>query len=76
MISVFCVDRLSRANLGSLNLSHQIEMGDLRCRIDRRCTHQTENRDLARGYPFANETARVWPAEICCALEIMVAGNG
>ena len=65
-ISVFSADRLSHANFGAAaDLTQQTELRDLLCRIDRRCTHQTETRDLARRYPFtAYETARVQAAEI------------
>jgi hypothetical protein len=64
MISVFSADRLSRANFATADLTRQTELRDLLCRIDRRCTHQTETRNLARRYPFANETPRVQAAEI------------
>ena len=64
MISVFSADRLSRAHVAAADLTYQTELRDLLCRIDRRCTHQTETRDLARRYPFAYETARVQAAEI------------
>jgi hypothetical protein len=63
MISVFSADRLSRANIATADLTRQTELRDRLCRIDRRCTHQTETRDLARRYPFANKTAIVQPAE-------------
>src|SRR5262244_2922810 len=64
MISVFSADRVSRAHFAAADLAHQTELRDLLCRIDRRCTPQTETRDLARRYPFAHETARVQVAEI------------
>jgi len=64
IISVFSAERLSRANLAAADLTRQTELRDLLCRIDRRCTHQTETRDLARRYPFAHEAARVQAAEI------------
>jgi hypothetical protein len=59
MISVFSTDRLSRAHFAAADLTQQTELRNLLCRIDRRCTHQTETRDLARRYPFAYETATV-----------------
>lgn len=64
MISVFSADRLSRANFATADLTRQAELRERLCRIDRRCTHQTETRDLARRYPFAIETARAQAAEI------------
>jgi len=64
MISVFSTDRLSRAHFAAADLTRQAELRDLLCRIDRRCTHQTETRDLARRYPLAYETTRVQAAEI------------
>jgi hypothetical protein len=64
MISVFFADRLSRANFATAELTGQTELRELLCRIDGHCTHQTQTRDLARRYPFANETARVQAAEI------------
>jgi hypothetical protein len=64
MISVSSADRLSRANFAAADLTRQTELRDLLCRIDRHCTHQTETRDLARRYPFANEIAKVRAAEI------------
>src|SRR5215467_8548398 len=63
IISVFSADRLSRAHVAAADLTQQTELRDLLCRIDRRCTHQTETRDLAGRYPFAHETARVQVAE-------------
>ena len=64
MISVFSTDWLSRAHFAAADLTRQTELRDLLCRIDRRCTHQTETRDLARRSPFAAyETARVQAAE-------------
>src|SRR5262249_41381650 len=41
-ISVFSADRLSHANFTAADLTQQTELRDLLCRIDRRCTHQTE----------------------------------
>ena len=64
MISVFSTDQLSRAHFAAADLTAQTELRDLLCRIDRRCTHQTETRDLARRYPFAHEAAIVQGAEI------------
>src|SRR5215831_11041284 len=64
MISVFSTDRLSRAHFAAADITHQTELHDLLCRIDRRCPHQTETRDLARRYPFSYETATVQAAEI------------
>ena len=64
VISVFSADRLSHANFATADLTRQTELRDLLCRIDRRCTHQTETRDLARRYPFAYQTATVQAAEI------------
>ena len=64
MISVFSADRLSRAHFAAADLTRQTELRDLLCRIDRRCTHQTETCDLARHYPSAYETARVQATEI------------
>jgi hypothetical protein len=64
LILVFSADRLSRANFATADLTRQTQLRDLLCRIDRHCTHQTETRDLARRYPFANETPKVQAAEI------------
>jgi hypothetical protein len=64
MISEFSADRLSRANFAASDLTRQTELRDLLCRIDRRCTHQTETRDLAGRHPFAHEAASVQAAEI------------
>jgi hypothetical protein len=44
MISVFSGDRLSREHFVATDLTGQTELRDLLCRIDRRCTHQTEMR--------------------------------
>src|SRR5262249_14863296 len=64
MISVFSADRLSSAHFAAADLTHQTELRDLLCRIDRRCTHQTETRDPARPHPFAHKAASVQAAEI------------
>jgi hypothetical protein len=48
IISVFVTDRLSRAHFAAADPTRQTELRDLLCRIERRCTLQTEARDLAR----------------------------
>ena len=64
MISVFSTDRLSRAHFAAADLTHQTELRDFLCRIDRHCTQQAQTRDVARRYPFAYETASVQAAKI------------